>query len=50
MCEEATTPDNREDALIMTTEPIRHDTYREELKGLITSHEKRWGPCPRQIG
>ncbi|CAI7989174.1 Putative [ribosomal protein S18]-alanine N-acetyltransferase [Geodia barretti] len=42
--------DNREDALIMTTEPIRHDTYREELKGLITSHEKRWGPCPRQIG
>ena len=42
--------DNREDALIMTTEPIRSDTYREDLKGLIASHEERWGPCPRQIG
>ncbi len=41
--------DNREDALIMTTEPIRSDTYRNDLKDLIASHEQRWGPSPRQI-
>ncbi len=42
--------DNREDALIMTTEPIRNDSYREELKDLVASHEERWGPSPRHIG
>ena len=41
--------DNREDALIMTTEPIRTDSYREELEDLVASHEERWGPSPRQI-
>ena len=41
--------DNREDALIMTTEPIRSDSYREELTDLVASHEERWGPSPRQI-
>jgi len=41
--------DNREDAFIMTTEPIRSDSYREELDSLVASHEERWGPSPRQI-
>ena len=41
--------DNREDALIMTTEPIRNDSYREYLRDLVASHEERWGPSPRQI-
>ena len=41
--------DNREDALIMTTVPIRSDTYREILAELTASHEERWGPSPRQI-
>ena len=41
--------DNREDALIMTTEPIRSDSYREDLKRLIASHEQRWGQSSRQI-
>ena len=42
--------DNREDALIMTTEPIRSDSYREYFRDLVTSHEGRWGPSPRQTG
>ena len=41
--------DNREDALIMTTQPIRSDSYLEELISLVASHEERWGPSPRQI-
>ena len=41
--------DNREDALIMTTSPIRSTTYQEELLGLIALHEQRWGPSVRQI-
>ena len=39
--------DNREDALIMTTGAIESDEYREELKGLIDSHEERWGASAR---
>ncbi len=41
--------DNREDALIMTTEPIRSDSYRDYLEDLVVSHEGRWGTSPRQI-
>ena len=40
--------DNREDALIMTTVPIRSDAYRDDLKSLVASHEERWGPSPRR--
>ena len=39
--------DNREDALIMTTGAIGSNEYREELRGLIDSHEERWGASAR---
>lgn len=41
--------DNREDALIMTTGPIRSAEYREDLRKLTSAHEQRWGQSPRQI-
>ena len=41
--------DNREDALIMTTGPIRSAEYREDLRELTSAHEQRWGQSPRQI-
>ena len=35
--------DNREDALIMTTDPIQHPAYRERLSALAEAHRQRWG-------
>ena len=40
--------DNREDAVIMTTDPIGVDSYSTEFHVLVRAHEDRWGPteCP----
>ena len=40
--------DNREDALIMTTEPINESPYPEEFRKLVQAHEVRWG-CAERI-
>ena len=34
--------DNREDALIMTTERLRSDSYQERLRELAEAHHRRW--------
>ncbi len=34
--------DNREDALIMTTEPIQIAAYRANFGELVSVHERRW--------
>ena len=41
--------DNREDALIMTASAIHSVSYREDLRGLITSHQQRWGTADRTL-
>ena len=41
--------DDREDALIMTATSIHAATYREELRRLTESHERRWGMADRII-
>ncbi len=40
--------DNREDALIMTSTPIRSDDYTADFRTLIASHESRWGLSDRR--
>ena len=35
--------DNREDAVIMTTDPIHLPPYHERIQGLVHAHEQRWG-------
>jgi ribosomal-protein-alanine N-acetyltransferase len=35
--------DDREDALIMTTDPICTSPYRQEFLELVRAHEQRWG-------
>ena len=40
--------DNREDAVIMTTERLRSDSYRQRLQGLAEAHQKRWGYSRRE--
>ncbi len=39
--------DNREDALIMTTDSICSDDYRIRFAGLAQAHEARWGASER---
>ena len=34
--------DNREDALIMTTERLRNESYQERLRELAEAHKRRW--------
>ena len=41
--------DNREDALIMTASAIHSVSYCEDLRGLITSHQQRWGTADRTL-
>ncbi len=42
--------DNREDALIMTTEPILRPEYREFFVALEREHATRWGAAERNLG
>jgi len=42
--------DNREDALIMTTEPILRPEYREFFVALAREHTARWGAAERDLG
>ena len=42
--------DNREDALIMTTEPILRPEYREFFVALEREHATRWGAAERDLG
>ena len=39
--------DNREDALIMTTDPITSPSYRRMFADLVKVHEARWGESER---
>lgn len=41
--------DNGEDALIMTTEPIQSQGYREAFRRLVRAHEARWGRSLRIV-
>ena len=41
--------DNREDALIMTSENLSDDACRAQLQRLAEAHETRWGAIPRRI-
>ena len=41
--------DNREDALIMTTDPINVAPYPEEFRKLVQAHEARWGCAERVL-
>lgn len=41
--------DNREDALIMTASAIHSLSYREELRLLVESHQRRWGAADRTV-
>jgi ribosomal-protein-alanine N-acetyltransferase len=40
--------DNREDALIMTTDPIQLPPYQEQLWKLMRAHERRWSYAPAE--
>ncbi len=42
--------DNREDALIMTTEVLSSPSYQERFRQLCQAHEKRWGRSARDLG
>ena len=41
--------DNREDALIMTTDPISVPPFPELFRKLVGAHEERWGPARRLL-
>lgn len=41
--------DNREDALIMTTDPIQTSEYMDRFHGLVEAHERRWGRADRVL-
>ena len=41
--------DNREDAVIMTTDPIYLPPYADELSKLVQNHEERWGFAQRVL-
>jgi len=41
--------DNREDALIMTSEDLADSDYRARLQGLAAEHEARWGAMSRTL-
>ena len=40
--------DNREDAVIMTTDPIHLPPYHERIRSLVHEHEQRWGRSERR--
>ena len=42
--------DNREDAIIMTTEPLDSPARPEQLTKLVRAHEARWGQAQRVLG
>jgi ribosomal-protein-alanine N-acetyltransferase len=42
--------DNREDAIIMTTESIQRTPYVEQLLALKRAHQERWGIAEVEIG
>jgi len=42
--------DNREDALIMTTEEIQTAAFRDSLEFLSQAHQTRWGYSDRLLG
>jgi ribosomal-protein-alanine N-acetyltransferase len=42
--------DNREDAIIMTTESIQTTLYAEQLLALKQAHQERWGIAEVEIG
>jgi ribosomal-protein-alanine N-acetyltransferase len=42
--------DNREDALIMTTDPILRPEYRDFFVALEREHAARWGAAERDLG
>ena len=41
--------DNREDAAIMTTEPIQHPPFEQGFQELVRQHEQRWGRSHRRL-
>ena len=41
--------DNREDALIMSTGPVRTSDYARRLDGLARDHGQRWGRAERRL-
>ena len=41
--------DNREDAVIMTTDPIGLPRYPREFRKLVQAHEERWGGAERVL-
>ena len=41
--------DNREDAMIMTTDPINTPPYPKTFQKLVQAHEQRWGPAERVL-
>lgn len=41
--------DNREDALIMTTDPINVAAFREQFSKLVHGHARRWGYSERLV-
>ena len=41
--------DNREDAIIMTTDPIRVSPYPERFEQLVRTHRRRWGETRRVL-
>jgi ribosomal-protein-alanine N-acetyltransferase len=42
--------DNREDAIIMTTDSIQLPPFRQRFDGLVRDHQKRWGKANREVG
>ena len=41
--------DNREDAFIMTTDPVRSDPFGERFTRLVGEHRHRWGEANRKL-
>ena len=41
--------DNREDAIIMTTDPVHLSPFPQELLKLVREHERRWGRAERLL-
>lgn len=41
--------DNREDAIIMTTDPIQQAPYRELFRERALAHQRRWGSSERLV-
>ena len=41
--------DNREDALIMTTDPLNTSDYSQRFVELVQAHQSRWGRADRTL-